>query len=191
MAERAPFAGDGRVGVERARSNGFENVVGRECDVQALPQGDDSFDVAIANHMLYHVPDPDLALSELARVLRPGGILVAATNGPGHMREMNEAIVEVFGPRKQELYEVFGIDTGEARLRHLFSEISWHAYDNDLVVDDPAAAVAYGLSFPPGESASKAEATEFAAAIERRFVDGHLQIRTRTGAFVATGLRHR
>jgi SAM-dependent methyltransferase len=59
-------------------------------DVQDLPFADGSFDVAIAAWMLYHVPDLDLALSELARVLRPGGRLVAATNAADHLREMLE-----------------------------------------------------------------------------------------------------
>ncbi|NOX29800.1 MAG: class I SAM-dependent methyltransferase [Actinobacteria bacterium] len=176
--------------VSRARRNGFEHVTGRECDVQHLPYDDDSFDVVIANHMLYHVPDPDRAVVELARVLRPEGTLVAATNGYGHMGAMNDAIAEVFGSHAEALYEVFGIDTGEARLREQFTRVAWHAYDNDLFVSDPQAAVAYGLSFPPGETATDAQAVEFAAAIRSRFVDGQMRIRTRTGAFVCQAKRH-
>lgn len=176
--------------VTRATGNGYKDVESQECDVQDLPYDDNSFDVVLANHMLYHVPDPDRAITELARVLRQGGTLLAATNGYGHMREMNDAITEVFGDHNKEaLYEVFGIDSGEARLRDRFTSITWHAYDNDLIVHDPAAAIAYGLSFPPGESATEAQASDFAAAINRRFVDGQLRIRTRTGAFVCTGHR--
>jgi SAM-dependent methyltransferase len=177
--------------VSRARSNGFKKVGGRECDVQRLPFDAHSFDVVVANHMLYHVPDPDSGVAELARVLRPGGTLLAATNGHGHMAEMTDAIVEVFGSHPKMLYEVFGIDTGEARLREQFGSITWHAYDNDLVVEDPSAAIDYGLSIPPGETATTDEAIRFAAAIERRFVDGRLRIRTRTGAFVCTDVRAR
>lgn len=177
--------------VARVTAAGFENVTGQECDVQSLPFAEDSFDLAVANHMLYHVPDPDLALSELSRVLRPDGVLVAATNGYGHMREMNETIAEVFGSASEGLYKIFGIDTGEARLREQFTTIAWHAYDNDLLVTDPAHAADYGLSYPPGETATAEQAKEFAAAINRRFVDGQLRIRTRTGAFVARGLRQR
>lgn len=177
--------------VERASDNGFDRVDGRECDVQDLPFDDDSFDLAIANHMLYHAPDPDRAVAELARVLRPDGTLLAATNGYGHMREMNEAIAEVFGDHAEGLYTVFGIDTGEARLRERFGIITWHAYDNDLVVDDPAAAIAYGLSFPPGEDATDEQAAAFARAIDRRFTDGHWRIRTRAGVFVCTAARPR
>lgn len=73
--------------VELTRSRGVDARVG---DVQDLPFADGSFDVAIPAWMLYHVPDLDLALRELARVLRPGGRLVATTNGADHLVEMFE-----------------------------------------------------------------------------------------------------
>lgn len=171
--------------VETAGGEGFDDVVGRVCDVQDLPFADDSFDVVFANHMLYHVPDPDLAVSELARVVRPDGIVLAGTNGYGHMSEINGAIAEVFGSHAERLYEMFGIDTGEARLRESFGSVTWHAYRNDLIVDDPDAVIAYGLSFPPGEDATGAQAAAFGAAVRRRFVDGQMRIRTRAGVFVA------
>jgi SAM-dependent methyltransferase len=174
--------------LERATAQGFR-VEGRPVDVQELPFDDDAFDVAIANHMLYHVPDPDRAVAELARVLRPGGVLLAATNGYGHMREINDAVAEVFGGHAEALYEVFGIDTGEARLREQFASVVWHAFDNDLVTDDPAAVVAYGLSFPPGEDADDEQRAAFEAAVARRFVDGRLRIHTRAGAFVCRDQR--
>lgn len=44
-----------------------------QCDIQALPFGDESFDVVICNHVLEHIPDDRRAMSELVRVLAPGG----------------------------------------------------------------------------------------------------------------------
>lgn len=175
--------------VARAGANGFTDIDGRRCDVQDLPFDDGSFDAVIANHMLYHVPDPDRAVAELARVMSPDGVLVAATNGFGHMAEINDAIADVFGAHDEGLSDVFGIDTGERRLRQQFRRIAWHAYDNDLVVDDPAHAVAYALSFPPGETATSDQANDLAHAIERRVVDGSLHIRTRAGVFICSDRR--
>lgn len=173
--------------ITRANLNGFRDARGEACDVQALPFGDEAFDIVIANHMLYHVPDPDLAVEELARVVRGEGVVLVATNGYGHMREINDAVSEVFGSDDVEgLYEVFGIDTGEARLRVRFSSVVWHAFDNDLIVDDPAAVVAYGLSFPPGEFATESQREAFRIAVSKRFVSGRLRIRTRAGVFVCT-----
>lgn len=172
-----------------AHANGYTVDETRACDVQALPFPDDSFDIVIANHMLYHVPDPDLGVAELARVLRPDGALLVATNAYGHMDVIKELIAEVFEDHGDRLYEVFGMDSGERRLRERFDSIVWHAYHNDLVVDSPQAVTDYGLSFPPGEHADDAERSAFAAAVSRRFVDDTLTIRTRAGVFVCRSPR--
>lgn len=71
--------------VELQRAKGID---ARRGDVQALPFADGEFDVALAAWMLYHVSDLDLGLSELARVLKPGGRLVAVTNGVDHLKEL-------------------------------------------------------------------------------------------------------
>ena len=71
--------------VELTRGRGVD---AREADVQALPFEDGSFDCVGANWVLYHVPDLELGVRELARVLRPGGTLVAATLGDGNMQEL-------------------------------------------------------------------------------------------------------
>jgi SAM-dependent methyltransferase len=73
--------------VEIQRSKGIDARVG---DVRELPFADGEFDVAVAAWMLYHVPDLDRGLAELARVLKPGGRLVAVTNAVGHLRELWE-----------------------------------------------------------------------------------------------------
>jgi SAM-dependent methyltransferase len=73
--------------VELTRARGVDARVG---DVQELPFPDASFDVAVAAWMLYHVPDLERGIAELARVLRTGGRLVAATNASDHLREMLE-----------------------------------------------------------------------------------------------------
>lgn len=57
-------------------------------DAQALPFPADTFDVVLANHMLYHVPDLDRALADIRRVLKPEGVLVAATNSIHNMPEL-------------------------------------------------------------------------------------------------------
>jgi ubiquinone/menaquinone biosynthesis C-methylase UbiE len=49
-----------------------------DASVEALPFPDGSFDVVVSNGVLNLVPDKDLALREIARVLRPGGRFAAA-----------------------------------------------------------------------------------------------------------------
>jgi SAM-dependent methyltransferase len=71
--------------VERAHERGVDARVG---DVQELPLAAGQFDCTVAHRMLHRVPDLDRAPAERARVLRPGGRLVAATHGLRHLREL-------------------------------------------------------------------------------------------------------
>jgi ubiquinone/menaquinone biosynthesis C-methylase UbiE len=65
------------------------------CDAARLPFQDASLDTVIADHMLYHLDDPEVALREFARVLRPGGRLATATNGRSHLTELMALAAEV------------------------------------------------------------------------------------------------
>jgi arsenite methyltransferase len=56
-----------------AMACGLDNVEVREGDATRLPVEDRSVDVVISNGVLNLVPRKDLALAELARVLKPGG----------------------------------------------------------------------------------------------------------------------
>jgi SAM-dependent methyltransferase len=63
-------------------------------DVSALPLRDGAVDVALAIHMLYHVPSREAAIRELRRVVAAGGTCIAVTNGSQHTRALR-ALVEL------------------------------------------------------------------------------------------------
>lgn len=71
--------------VARARSRGVD---AHEALIEELPFADGEFDVAVCNWVLYHLPDVDAGVRELARVLRPGGRLVGVYNRDRHMEEL-------------------------------------------------------------------------------------------------------
>ncbi|HKD99816.1 MAG TPA: methyltransferase domain-containing protein [Planctomycetota bacterium] len=64
--------------VERARelAAGIDALTFAVADARALPFDDATFDVALFHTVLCHVPEPEVALAEACRVLRPGGQLV-------------------------------------------------------------------------------------------------------------------
>lgn len=62
--------------MKRAQRRGVQNITATHGDACALPYADDSFDAAYLVAVLGEIPDQLAALSELARVLRPGGRLV-------------------------------------------------------------------------------------------------------------------
>ena len=58
--------------VAAARRNA-PSVDCRQGDAQDLPYPDDTFDAVVCGYGILHVPEPDRALAEMRRVLRPGG----------------------------------------------------------------------------------------------------------------------
>jgi ArsR family transcriptional regulator len=70
----------------RKRLQGIENVELRRGDLEALPIDDARLDAATLALVLHHLPEPGRALTEVARVLKPGGRLLAIDMLP-HDRE--------------------------------------------------------------------------------------------------------
>jgi SAM-dependent methyltransferase len=54
---------------------GVQNVTFRQGNIFDLPFDDDTFDVVFSQAVLFHIPDPQKALAEIKRVLRPGGLI--------------------------------------------------------------------------------------------------------------------
>jgi SAM-dependent methyltransferase len=124
--------------VELARGRGVDAQVG---DVQELPFDDEAFDTAVAAWMLYHVPDLDRGLSELARVLQPGGALVAVTTSVRHLGELRALVAAPAG-----FYEPFSRENADEHLLRHFSEVLRYDADMKVTVRDRERLVAYQRS---------------------------------------------
>lgn len=116
-------------------------------DAQSIPFEDKSFDAVIANHMLYHVPDINKALSEIQRILKPNGRFYAATNGRDHMRELGE-LVRRFDPSIgfKAFDRPFSLESGFVQLSRWFSKVNLKRYEDSLAVTEVEPLVAYVLS---------------------------------------------
>jgi ubiquinone/menaquinone biosynthesis C-methylase UbiE len=168
----------------------FELVESRPADAQALPYDDASFDVVLANAMLYHVPDPSAAVGELARVMRSDGVVVASTIGHRHLRELWEIRAEVFGVEPaSETVEVFGVDSGEQILAERFDHVEWREYEDELRCTDAADVVAYIASTPPAEDGSPEQIGHVRRVVDRRFDEGGgvFLVSKETGVFLTHG----
>jgi protein-L-isoaspartate O-methyltransferase len=72
--------------MRKARAQGVDNLVPRQGDARELPYDGATFDAAFLVAVLGEVPDPDAALRELRRVVRPGGrVVVGELFGDPHM----------------------------------------------------------------------------------------------------------
>lgn len=125
--------------VELTRARGVD---ARVADVQDLPFPNGAFDVVVAAWMLYHVADIDRGLDEIARVLRPGGLLVAVTNGREHLAEL--FALGGVGDRVVP----FNGENGEAVLSRRFAEIERIEADGTVTFDDVELIRSYYASSP-------------------------------------------
>ncbi len=144
------IAGDLSLGMVRGlEQSGLDRL---NLDAQHLPLADKSADVVLANHMLYHVPDKDAALSEIARILRPGGRLVAATNSAGNMaelmnlRHLARQRLNVSLPtttQRSLVANLFSLENGRSWLEKQFHHVTRCDLASALVFPDPQPVLDY------------------------------------------------
>ncbi|MBI5951994.1 MAG: class I SAM-dependent methyltransferase [Chloroflexi bacterium] len=113
-------------------------------DAQSIPYADGTFDAVIANHMLYHVPDRKLALTEIRRVLKTDGVLFASTVGENHMKEMYGWLKRInTNPGGGMFTNPFTMESGADQLRGLFSNVTQARYEDNLRVTEVERLIAY------------------------------------------------
>ena len=119
-------------------------------DAMQLPIRTGGCDVAIAAHMLYHVPDIALAAAELARVVGPAGVVAIVTNGRDHLRELDAlsgtAVESVAGSRwsaPSRSHARFLLENAAALVAPALTVIAVDRASREIVVSEPGPIVAY------------------------------------------------
>lgn len=118
-------------------------------DMNQIPFPDQSFDLVIANHVLFYSNDLNHTLKEIRRVLKPEGVLAASTYGEKHMKEITE-LVQEFNPEirlaAENLYEQFGLENGEAILKPYFRNVISRRYEDSIEISEADPLISYILS---------------------------------------------
>lgn len=119
-------------------------------NIEDIPFAENHFDILIASHMLYHVPNRKKALEEVRRVLKPDGTFYCSTIGQNHLKEFGE-LLKRFDPHfdfpsAREHALNFGVENGAAQLQEYFSEIGYKDFAGGLKITDEQAIVDYLLS---------------------------------------------
>ena len=174
-------------------------------DVLALPFRSDAFDAVVAAHMLYHVEDRVAAVHELHRVLTPGGICVAVTNGARHTGALHELVELAVRTEEPDWHlggaanQAFSLENGEAQLRSAFDDVRcvrptgvapYQITDAGIAADYVASLS--DVSFHEWDRATGEAARRWARvvedvreAVQRRIdADGVFLVESDTGAFV-------
>lgn len=115
-----------------------KNILSQKIDIQNIPFPDNCYDVVIANHMLYHVPDLSKAISEVHRVLRSGGKFYAATNGNGGMRTYLHNVRKLINPNTPTLSDgfSFSLQNGIEVLSKYFCDVQSYNFEDSLHITE-------------------------------------------------------
>jgi SAM-dependent methyltransferase len=137
--------------IELAHRAGLPAVL---ADMRQLPFADGTFDCVVATMCLYHVPDPEAAIAEAARVLNPNGTLLATT-GPDDDLERRHAWESLFheeipaGPPLS-----FSSENGCDLLMRGFSAVERIDCDSALVFTSRERLVRYLKALPRARDAA-------------------------------------
>ena len=158
-------------------------------DASKLEFEDASFDFVTANHMLYHVPDIAQALAEVARVLKPGGAMMAATNGENYMLDLDMLLTEFWsaygGLHTMSLK--FNLENGADQLSQWFGTVEKKLFPGDLWVTEAQPLVDYVYSTPRVQQLIPLDQRKPLRAFFQARIDqaGGILIRKETGLFLA------
>ena len=185
---------EGMLEAAKANTAHLSRAEYRVVDAQDIPFDDGVFDIVIANHMLYHIPDADKALAEIARVLKAGGLFYATTLGNDNFKEMI-ALLTAFDARidlaLDAVTRTFGLETGGAKLAHHFAAVETRRYEDSLHITEAKPMIDYILSLQGignvNDIIAGDEVARFAAYVNGIFdKNGFFDVTKDAGMFMAT-----
>lgn len=148
---RRYIAADLSIGMLRGLANAVTEKV--NMDASVLPVGGGTIDVVLANHMLYHVRELNRTLMEIYRVLKPGGVLIAATNAKKYMPELSEVLARLAGKlgvkgydQWENLYGIatrFTLENGRQALEPVYANVARHDLPGALVFKEASPLIDY------------------------------------------------
>ena len=172
----------GMVKTAMANVPALPNISFRQVDIQQIPFEDNSFDLVIANMMLYHVPDLKKGLSEVARVLRPEGRFICATVGAGGVYWWLE---NTLGIEEGKVYP-FSLQNGADILGPHFAQVEMDQREDGLRVTNVEDLVDYVLSMASFSGLKEWPRDMLRERLLAQAVDGVIAIPKEYGLFIAS-----
>jgi len=166
------------------------NFLYEEINAQDIPYEDECFDVVIARHMLYFVPDIEKAISEIKRVLVKGGLFYATTNSCESMAELNELVKNFdcnMGLHDNGMCYRFDLECGQPLLKEYFDEVNEDILEGNILVDNAEYVVAYKASTIKGSSILVGEKKQEFTKYVKDYIteNGNISITTKACIFKA------
>ncbi len=170
--------------LETAKKNEYKtDVIFNKVDIEKIPYEDGSFDMVIANMMLYHVPNLEKALSEVKRVLRKGGKFYCATFGENGIAEYIESLIKNSNFKSPQNKE-FTLQNGEEKLKKYFENTEMRKYEDSLEVTQTQDLVDYILSMESFVDIESYKGEKLYRLLESEKVGGKIFVPKDYGMFI-------
>lgn len=172
--------------LEEAKQNLGEqpNIEYQVIDIQNIPYEDKSFDVVIANMMLYHVPDLRKGLSEVARVLKEDGTFYCATYGENGIIQYLEELLHEYGANN-DMNKSFTLQNGAGKLGEYFGDVKRLDREDGLAITNIDDLIEYIYSTTRMTNIADVDRDTLENILRSRMVDGVIYIPKEYGMFVA------
>lgn len=157
-----------------------DNVNYGVVDIEDVPYESGSFDMVIANMMLYHVNDLDKGLSEVRRVLKDGGAFYCATFGENGIVPFTARLLGV----AEYTNKRFTLQNGSGILSGHFKNVTRLDYEDFLAVTDVNDLIDYIYSLEGMSDISKIGRDTLRTVLEKNMTDGVLKVPKEYGMFV-------
>ena len=176
---------EGMVATAKDNIGIYDNVEYRVMDIQEISYANESFDVVIANMMLYHVPDIERGLAEVRRVLKRGGHFYCATYGEHGIIEYLSKILSSYGV-EDNINKNFTLQNGYEILRKNFSKVEKLEYKDSLAVTNIDDMVEYIYSLSSMSLLSCVPKQEIKDILMNNTTNGILNVPKEYGMFIAS-----
>lgn len=174
---------EGMINTARENLHMYHNITYKTIDIQDIPFEDNSFDIVIANMMLYHVPDIDKGLSEVRRVLSENGTFYCATYGEHGIVEYLSEILSEYGVQ-DNANKNFTLQNGGEILRKIFETVTKLDYRDSLEVTNADDMVEYIYSLASMTTLNQVPKENVKKILVDHMVDGVLSVPKEYGMFI-------
>lgn len=155
-------------------------------DILDIPYEKETFDLVIANSMLYHVKDIDRAISEVKRVLKKDGQVYCSTLGMNGMTQyLYHALDELGIPYDHESGISFTLQNGKQLLQKQFDKVERRDYEDSLEIDRVEDYLEYIYSMASMQGLDRKNYDILLNYFNSQKVNGYLHVPKEYGMFVA------
>lgn len=176
---------DAKRNLESIKGNFIFEIV----DAKDIPFDNSTFDIVIANHMLFYIKDKNRVFSEINRVLKQDGNFYTSTIGHKHMIELKDLALEfdrrIVLEQTDSDYE-FSLENGQKHLEQYFNKVELQNYEDSLVVDKVEPLLDYIYSTPGNiKDILKGREEDFKVFLTTKVRSyGNIFIRKHSGLFI-------